>query len=839
MYCKITLKINFLISLLLALLLLPSLNYAQAVDNSVEEHRRFDYRRIDPNNLPPTEAYAQPKEKVFPLGYGTNHLNKITTGSGAWTELNPKVPRVTYIGLHFVNKDTGWACGQSGAVIKTNNGGDEWTISETPLNNLLLKTHSYNGQVVLITGYDGIILRSSDGGENFELIPSGAGSGIDLWGVRMLNDTLGWVCGLNQTLLKTLDAGLNWQPVSTGLNQHYWSINFLNEMYGMIACGSGIVLKTTNGGNSWTQVQAGDTRSLYTIDIIDSLHIASAGASGKNVYSSDGGATWISNPDIPVFSATNCIDFIDADTGYTVQDVYDIRKTTNRGQSWFGLPINMTSEWHIQLLNDGTGYSCGEEVGGTYALNFFKRTDQQENWSSLFLNINWSDVFFVNEMKGFFISSNVGTGIYKTEDGGINYQKIENAPIGYDLLFLDSLTGFIAGTHKTTDGGETWYQINEGGGRKVFFVNDSIGWSIDSHIYKTTNQGENWISQLTLPADNFTSIFFVDSLNGWATSRYIWHTTNGGNDWVQRNDIQLYFTRDIYFSSSDTGFVAEGLTGNDLYVTFDGGSSWQRDLRIENTFNFNYFPNKYHWISNGGVNQIWETTDNGTNWMEITQDVPTGFNRFQAPKEWIGYAIDRAGLILKYEDTSYVPVELIFFEGKFEINKIILNWQTATELNNEGFVIQKSVDTKNWQSIGFIEGKGTSSEQNNYSFEDIIVNSKKNYYRLKQVDFSGDVEYSKLIEVFVPLNSFYLYQNFPNPFNSSTVIKYIIQEKTNVKIILYSISGEAVKSLMDEEKEKGIYSFIIDLNDLAAGVYFYKMTTSKGYSDVKKMILLK
>ncbi|NUM62835.1 MAG: hypothetical protein HUU44_11955, partial [Ignavibacteriaceae bacterium] len=430
MFNKKSLKFNLLITLLVALLISLQ-GYAQVIDNPKEEQQqRFDYRRLDPNNLPPIEKYTQPKEEVFPLGYpdfigtsGTNHLNKITTGTGVWTELNPKVPRVTYLGLHFVNEDTGWACGQSGAVIKTMDGGSSWTISSTPVTNLLLKTHSYNGQIVLVTGYDGIILRSSDGGETFELIPSGVGNGYDLWGVQMLNDTLGWVCGLNQTLLKTTDAGLTWQSVSTGLNQHYWSLDFIDEQYGMIACSGGKVLKTTDGGSGWTQIQAGDTRALYTIDVIDSMHIAAAGANGKNVYSSDGGVTWISNSDIPVFSATNCIDFIDADTGYTVQDVYNIRKTTNRGQSWFGLPINMTSEWHIQLLGDGTGYSCGEEVGGSYALNFYKRTNGLENWSRLFLNDNFADVFFIDEENGFAISgiSSEIQALYKTNDGGITW----------------------------------------------------------------------------------------------------------------------------------------------------------------------------------------------------------------------------------------------------------------------------------------------------------------------------------------------------------------------------------------------------------------------------------
>ncbi len=79
----------------------------------------------------------------------------------------------------------------------------------------------------MVVGQNGIILRSSDGGESFTSL-----TGItteELWGVQMLDDTLGWICGRNQTLLKTTDAGLAWQSVSTGFNLHYWLFNFLTE----------------------------------------------------------------------------------------------------------------------------------------------------------------------------------------------------------------------------------------------------------------------------------------------------------------------------------------------------------------------------------------------------------------------------------------------------------------------------------------------------------------------------------------------------------------------------------------------------------------------------------
>jgi photosystem II stability/assembly factor-like uncharacterized protein len=851
----------FLLSLLLAILTITSQYYTQQVNIpndslDIKKEKKPNYRRTDPNNLPPPEKYTQPKQEVFPLGYLTRTLGKVATGTGVWTELNPKVPRVTYLGLHFVNKDTGWACGQSGAVIKTIDGGSSWTISNTPVNNLLLKTHSYNGQIVLVTGYDGIILRSSDGGDNFVQVTSGVGGGYDLWGVQMLNDTLGWVCGLYQTLLKTTDGALSWQPVNIGINQHYWSLNFLNENYGMMTCSSGIILKTTDGGNSWTQTQAGDTRDLFTIDVIDSLHIAAAGYYGKNVYCSDGGTTWISNPDLPAFSATNCIDFINADTGYSVQDVYDIQKTTNRGQSWFNPAPNVTSEWYIQLLNDGTGYSSGEEPGGGYALNFFKRTNGLENWSRLFLNYNWNDVFFINEMKGYIIGNlSIEYVLYKTENGGLSYQKVENAPEGYDIVFTDSLAGFIVSDNsvinKTTDAGTNWYLTNVpnpvGDFREIFFINHTTGWAStiwtptsNANILKTTDRGENWFVQVQQSGvDGFTSIFFIDTLHGWATSRYIWQTTNGGQNWIERTDIPIFLPDDVYFTNSDTGWVGRySIINNSLFKTTDGGLNWVGIPEVIGARKLFFFPDPIHWLTLGFSRYYW-TNDYGNSWHEFTEDVPSGVISFFAPSNYLGYSVGKGGLILRYDDTTYVPVELISFEWKVGNNEVILLWETATEINNQGFYIEKSFNKLNWETIGFVEGKGTTTETNSYNFVDRKITDLKMYYRLKQVDYDGSFTYSKIVEVKSPINDFSISQNFPNPANPSTTISFSIPVKTKVQINLYSISGELVKIILSEEKEKGIYSVKVDLSELATGVYFYRMTTSNGYNNVRKLILLK
>ncbi|GAB4294312.1 MAG: hypothetical protein Kow0098_15820 [Ignavibacteriaceae bacterium] len=818
-------------SILINILLFSSIIASQQ-NNTIKEFKY--YRRTNLTQLASPEKYSQPKEEVFPPGYGTNHLNKVTSGTGVWTELNPKVPRVDYIGIDFINPDTGWACGGSGAIIKTTNGGDDWTIAETPVTNLLLKIHSYNGEVVICTGYDGLILRSSDSGETFEQVISGVGTGTDLWGVQMINDTLGWVCGLNQTLLKTTDAGLSWQQELPGLDQHYWSLDFLNGSYGMIACGGGIVLKTTDGGGTWIQKQAGDTRSLYTIDIIDSLHIAAGGASAgmgsKSVYSSDGGNTWQQMSNLIYESGVNCIAFVSTDTGYAVGENWAVRKTTNRGMDWFASDA-MYTEWWIDILPFGNGYAAGNE------LKIYKTEGGYDNWERVFITDDFEDVYFLDEYKGFVIVKDPPR-LYKTTDGGISWDSIPMAPGGVDLLFIDSLTGFIGASnsiYKTTDGGVSWYQTQgTTGAGKIFFINETTGWAIHSGtIYKTTDTGENWIEQHTT-GDSYTSIYFIDRNNGWATSRYVWQTTDGGVNWVERTDIPAFFSNDVFFYNYLKGWV---LSGNDLYVTIDNGINWTLDPQVYTYTTHFATISSTHFIITG--TNIYESTDTGQVWQNITNLIGSYFTSLNAPKDYLAYGVGPQGYIVSYLDTAIIPVELVSFTVEKINEKIILNWTTATETNNYGFEVLRSIDSFNWETIGFVVGNGTTTKKNNYSFDDNEIFSDHYYYKLKQVDFDGSSKFSEILEIKILINKYSLLQNFPNPANPKTRITFSIPEKTIVKLNLYSITGELIKELVNEEKEKGIYQVDIDLSKYASGMYFYRMTTNSGYTATKKLIILK
>jgi hypothetical protein len=200
---------------------------------------------------------------------------------------------------------------------------------------------------------------------------------------------------------------------------------------------------------------------------------------------------------------------------------------------------------------------------------------------------------------------------------------------------------------------------------------------------------------------------------------------------------------------------------------------------------------------------------------------------------------------------SVTPVELVSFSANVVNNTVSLNWKTATELNNSGFEIERSVISNevrnlNWEKIGFVSGHGTTSESNTYSFSDENISIGKYSYRLKQIDFDGTFSFSNTIEVDLSLpQNFSLEQNYPNPFNPSTTIKYTIPnvtlsgvEGSRVTLKIYDVLGNEVSTLVNEYQPAGNYQINFDAKNLSSGIYFYRLQAGS-FSQSIKMILLK
>jgi hypothetical protein len=185
-----------------------------------------------------------------------------------------------------------------------------------------------------------------------------------------------------------------------------------------------------------------------------------------------------------------------------------------------------------------------------------------------------------------------------------------------------------------------------------------------------------------------------------------------------------------------------------------------------------------------------------------------------------------------------IPVELISFAASLVQGDVVLTWKTATEINNRGFDIERGTNGE-YATIGFISGAGTSTEEQSYTFIDKQVAVGTHTYRLKQIDFDGSYSYSNIIEVDVttPL-TFSLSQNYPNPFNPTTKISYSVPFDSKVTISVYSITGEMVMELVNDNVSAGSYSVDFDGSNLASGMYIYKMTAGN-FTQTNKMMLMK
>lgn len=180
-----------------------------------------------------------------------------------------------------------------------------------------------------------------------------------------------------------------------------------------------------------------------------------------------------------------------------------------------------------------------------------------------------------------------------------------------------------------------------------------------------------------------------------------------------------------------------------------------------------------------------------------------------------------------------VPVELANFDGVVRRHGIDLFWETATEVNNAGFHVERRAlnSTEDWKAITFVGGQGNSTSINRYDYLDKDVVRGTTYeYRLRQVDFDGSETYSSAIEkTFNYSESAVLNQNWPNPFSDETTISYSLPERGYVKVEITDVMGNVLRTLVDGVVDANEYNMTWDGLDAAgnavgAGTYMVKLT---------------
>jgi photosystem II stability/assembly factor-like uncharacterized protein len=391
-------------------------------------------------------------------------------------------------------------------------------------------------------------------------------------------------------------------------------------------------------------------------------------------------------------------------------------------------------------------------------------------------------------------------------------------------FFTDSLYGWVIGDSGnicfTSNSGDNWLLqpsgITEYRLEDIYFLNRNSGWILSNDyqfngtaILKTTNGGVNWqISYFPDTALVFSSIHFLNQQTGFIGGfEKIYKTTNSGVNWfVTSFDTSSCFPilkkNDFVFADAMTGFACGGIFDFQgiIWKTTDGGLNWKSSCLSPEPMQKIIYLGNGKFIAMGGDYEFGamqlQTTNSGASWVYENVaciGVCTGF-AFRTPSEVWG---------------------ALSFTGYFAVNldslKPFTPWQCFTTPDNEYiYDVAFATSTKGWCV-------GSNGSIFKYNTAVIGINGNPN----------------------TTIKNFELHQNFPNPFNPSTVIKYSLSVSSNVKILLYDVSGRLVKEFDEGFKPAGQFELRFEAANLASGVYYYSLYIDEQFFNSKKMVLLK
>jgi len=413
---------------------------------------------------------------------------------------------------------------------------------------------------------------------------------------------------------------------------------------------------------------------------------------------------------------------------------------------------------------------------------------------------------------------------------------------------------------KTTDDGQTWTISLNNATFSYFGIPMTEDPSHPDTIYtmngvnflRSPDFGDTWITLSATTGSNSapcdievfpdTSIILIGD-NGTG----IFRSTDYGLTWSQK-----YFTSGeiptiaVNFTNPGIAWATKWGGGGGFLKSTDYGNTWtaQSAFNGQNMWGVHVQPTDGNVVITGCYScgtGTWRSRNNGQTWTQIQI---SGSNYQIAIIDSMNQFAAQSNGFYKLESDFFVPVELASFSAQLVDDDVILNWTTATELNNQGFEIDRSIDNENFTKIGFVPGFGTTTEMKSYSFRISDVQAGVQYYRLKQIDFDGTTTIYNSVEVTGPVpNTFVLNQNHPNPFNPSTTISFSLPVESNVTIRLFNMLGQEVVQIAEGNFHAGSHNIDFSADNLTSGAYIYTLEATgvngANFKSTKKMLLLR
>jgi photosystem II stability/assembly factor-like uncharacterized protein len=610
--------------------------------------------------------------KIFLLFIGLALL--LNANAQDWKWVNPTPTGNQLNDLKYLNSNNVIAVGNSGTILMSNNGGQNWRQLNSHTSANLVSISAIDKDTIYVCGQDLSVLKTIDGGNNWIILREGSYGGRNTSKVFFVNSSLGFLLGDGmEELFKTTDSGKTWIKLLVDYNfQGVTSLFFTSADIGYATLWSNDMLKTSNGGLTWETITVPQVGPFNAIDFTNDSTAYLVGFSGEILKTTDAGLNWEiqNNPEI-VISNSNLVsvDFIDDNSGFVVGE-RDILKTTNGGKQW---EMSFQSSFNIRAVNfvDSLHGIC---VGGDWLHNYsciIVTSDGGKTWteiSTTVINRYINKVRFVNKNTGYAVGGNADTFggfILKTNDAGNTWSVLNTGIDSYwvsDISLPDENTIFVIGQSgqilKSNDAGLSWQKQNANISESlnaVFFLNSNTGYVVGDNqtILKTTNGGNTWTKQASPKTQHLYSVYFKDLYTGYIAS-YDWEvdsctvlltTTDGGVNWKKRSIGGVRSPKTMTFINQDTAFIAGEFGG--ILKTTDGGKNWETSYHNGNAYLDIFFINNNTGYVIGENGEISMTENCGKDWTVLDSGTDNYLRSICFTDINTGYAVGSGGIILK------------------------------------------------------------------------------------------------------------------------------------------------------------------------------------------------
>lgn len=680
-----------------------------------------------------------------------------------------------------------------------------------PQGNTLYDVHLFDANTAIAVGEAGTLMKTTDGGNSWAIQHHVGGITTALRSVAFFDSAIGIVVGDFGTILITKDGGITWSKLDNVTKSSLLGICALSKDIWLAVSWEATLLRSDDEGVSWTEQPVED--SFHSITAIDTLTAIAVGGAASAMKTINGGLSWSYQHYLCgiIDGSLKDVDFIDANTGIAV---------------------------------------------GSYEYGYILRTDDGgETWTKYkgiprytFRAVAWAD-------SNTCIAVADGGHMMRTDDAGLTW--INKPYMASNSLlsvkFLNDQIGLTVGEGgiilTTADGGEHWKSLTSGttkGLLDVFFITHKIGVAVgvEGAILRTEDGGISWQERSYNTRENLFGVHFTSADTGTVvgTNGIILHTSDGGENWqVQPSGTKLIL-KDVYFSDSNTG-TAVGQHGI-ILRTIDSGNSWVKQASgttadLERVF----FTSKDTGVIVGYDHTILHTTDGGENWSKIDSGINKDLYNVYFFDSMTGIIAGDDGAILRTVNGG-------------------LNW----ELQNSGTKSHLTSISFIDKNIGAIAGGGvilhTIDGGQSWIYNRQFKPTNNGIAALAVLDTNVAIvvgEYGTILRTTTPvvssvkenllpqpenlLKRFVLQQNYPNPFNAATEIRYQLPEDCQVRLAIYTVLGQHIRTLVDQRQAAGDYAVNWDGKDgqgqaLASGIYVYQIKMASLVAN-KKMVLIR